>query len=135
MSTLSELRRLRESTAPVVTATRTFILNLHVPPPDAYTTALAEWAEQAPLAVEAVAEHMADSSHRDVENRVAGLDTISRRLLDALAGGDDRDRSLRNTTLLLAIALKDVADTLGQLVALTRSLQETHGDFQVDSAG
>ena len=136
VSTLSELRRLRGSTARVIAATRTFILNLHVPPPDAYNTALAEWAEQAPLAAQAVAEQIADASRRDVESRVASLDTISKRLLDALSGADDKDRSLRNTTLLLAIALelKDVASTLEQLVALTQSNQDTVAGIQVETA-
>ena len=137
MSTLSELRRLRGSTARVIAATRTFILNLHVSPPDAYATALAEWAEQAPLAANAVAEQITDASRRDVDIRVASLDSISRRMLDALSAADDEDRSLRNTTLLLAIALElqDVADTFGQLVALNRSNQDTVAGIQVETAG
>ena len=134
--TLSELRRLRGATSRVIAATNTFILNLHLPPPDPYSTALAEWADQAPLASQAVAEQMIDASRRDVGTRVASLDTISRRLLDSVSAGDDDDRSLRNTTLLLAIALelRDVADCLARIVALGHDSQGGFGELQLGSA-
>jgi phosphate/sulfate permease len=115
---LSELRRLRRSAERVTSASRTFVLNLHVAPPAAYQLALAEWAEQAPSAAAAVAEHMVETSRRDVTSRVESLAAINSRLLNALVEDNAGERSIRNTTLLLGIALEldEVSNSLARLM-------------------